>query len=154
VAYKHQPTNLIGLSFHIYFSSLVCPSFLAICRCRPISRAQRRRRKPRSRAELCWPSPVPLARRSSQHHEDLHVVKPAIMRTKPPLTPPPLVALHICAALALCRPTTRSLSINLYAAGKTEAEGATRSADAVHVCSHGAAVSSSCLPAIQGENEH
>jgi hypothetical protein len=64
----------------------------------------------------------------------------------------------VAAAAAACRPAhlrcTRSLSINLYAAGKTEAEGATRSTDAVHVCSHGATVSSSCLTAVHGANEH
>jgi hypothetical protein len=64
---------------------------------------------------------------------------------------------RVAAAAAACHPAhlrTRSLSINLYAAGKTEAEGATRSTDAVHVCSHGVAVSSSCLTAVQGANEH
>jgi hypothetical protein len=53
------------------------------CRCYPISRAQRRRRKPWSRAELYWPSPIPPARRSSQRHEDLHVVKLSVRRMSP-----------------------------------------------------------------------
>jgi hypothetical protein len=109
VAYKHQATNLLGLSFHIYFSSLVCPSFFGNLPLPPYLACAA---PPPEAAE---PSGAPLAVACSTGQE----IKPAtrgsprpqaerpphvaIVRTKPSLPPPPLVALHICAALALCQ---------------------------------------------------
>jgi hypothetical protein len=90
--------------------------YLAACRC-PVSRAQRRHRKPRSRAELRWPSPVPPARRARPCHQDLHIVKPSVRRcssssarhrnvadrgdpSQPPSTSCMLSGVLICAAVS------------------------------------------------------